>query len=110
RTAASADADAAAFDDGQPRVLSGDERAERLQRDRQSDQRHVLCATVQGDGDHRADEGVSGRRGVPPEDAFTDGHLKDRQRTYPFPAMRFPLSTYADAGMSCTPVASIHAL
>ncbi len=55
------------FEHGEPGVLSGDQRAERLQRDRQPDQHDVLRAAVSRDGDPRAGQGVSGRRRVPPE-------------------------------------------
>ena len=46
RAAASADADAAPLQHGEPRLLSGDQRAERLQRDRQPDEHDVFRAAV----------------------------------------------------------------
>ena len=54
RAAASADADAAPLHDGEPRVLSGDQRAERLRRNRVADQRDVLRPAVRRDGAARA--------------------------------------------------------
>ncbi len=74
---AAANAGPAAFEHGQPGVLSGDQCAERFQRHRQPDQFHHFRPTVWRDGDSRAREGVSGRRGIPPaasaETADRDG-------------------------------------
>ena len=75
RTAATAKPDAAPFRDGQPGLLSGDQRAERLRRERQPDQRDVLRAAVWRDGGARAGEGVSGRGRFPPEASDGARHL-----------------------------------
>jgi hypothetical protein len=50
---------------GEPGLLSGDQRAEWLQRDRQPDQHDVLRATVRRDGDSGARQGLSGCSRIP---------------------------------------------
>ena len=75
--AASAVADAASFCDGECRGLSGDQPAEWLCRHRQPDQRRDLRAAVSRAGDHRAGQGLSGCRRLPPAKADQAGRADD---------------------------------
>ena len=73
----SAVTDAASLRLCEPRRLSGDQPAEWLRRDRQPDQRGDLRAAVSRARDHRAREGVSGRRRLPPAEADEAGSGND---------------------------------